>query len=494
MSAVDICKKISPMMQIENPITANTSVETIRQIFEAQQRHQFAIARTTASQRIQKLEKLHTAILRRRDEIKAAMLADFQKPPTETDITELGVVLGEIRHTIRHLRSWLTSRSAAATMTLLGTFSEIRYEPKGVCLIISPWNFPFNLTLAPLVSAVAAGNCIVLKPSEYVPNSVEVMKKIIAECFPTDEVAMVEGDAEVSQALLELPFNHVFFTGSPQVGKIVMAAAAKNLASVTLELGGKSPVVVDATADLDNAAAKTIWLKSMNAGQICISPDYVLVEKSVREQFLKKCIEKIEKFYGKTLDERKNCPDYPRLVNHRHFDRVKNLMEEAILEGANVRAGGKYDRDQRFLEPTILENVNPQSRIHSEEIFGPVLPIYEFENLAEAIAEINSRPKALSMYIFSKKNKNIEALLGETRGSGVAINDAGLQFYNQNLPFGGSNNSGIGKTHGEFGFLEFANARGVIRQNRIFPLTNLFLPPYTNRIAAVLKEMVVRWF
>ncbi len=482
------------MTQVENPVTANTSTETIHKIFEKQQQNQFAVARTTASQRIQKLEKLHSAVLRRRDEIKKALLADFQKPPVETDLTELGVVLGEIRHTISHLKSWMHPRSVAGNMVLFGTSSEIIYEPKGVCLIISPWNFPFNLTFNPLVSAVAAGNCVILKPSEFVPNSVEMMKEIVAECFSPDEVAMVEGDVSVAQELLDLPFNHIFFTGSPAVGKIVMAAAAKNLASITLELGGKSPVFVDKTADLEHAAAKTIWLKSMNAGQTCIAPDYVLVENSVREQFVKLCAEKIEKFYGKTLAARQASPDYCRIVNHKHFDRVKNLLENAVLAGADVRAGGKHDRRERFLEPTILENIPPDSRIHSEEIFGPLLPIYGFENLEDALKIVNSRPKPLSMYIFSGKKSNIQQILRETRGAGVTINDVGIHFYNQNLPFGGSNNSGIGKAHGEFGFLEFSNSRAVCKQNRIFPLTNLFLPPYKNRLAKILVEGVVKLF
>lgn len=478
------------------PATAvpNTAAAEIQRIFGKQQINQWAVARSTASERIAKLRRLHDCILGHRDDIKMAMLADFRKSQHETDITEMGVVLGEIRHTIRHLRGWMSSRSVGTPLTLFGSSSSIRYEPKGVCLIISPWNFPFNLTFSPLISAIAAGNCALIKPSEMTLHSSGLMQKIVVECFSEEEIALVEGDSEVSKTLLELPFNHIFFTGSPAVGKIVMTAAAKNLASVTLELGGKSPVIVDETADLRTAAAKIAWLKCMNAGQICIEPDYLLVHESRRDELLRLLRASFEKFYGATLEARKTTPDFCRIVNVRHFRRIKNLVDDAVLRGARVTFGGHFDENERFIDPTLLENVPEDAAINEEEIFGPILPIYTFSTREEARDYVNARPKPLALYVFSGKSSRADWFIAETRSGGVSVNDCGIHFYNTNLPFGGSNNSGIGKSHGHFGFLEFSNARGVTKQTRLLPTTDFFLPPYGNRIMRWLLEGVVRWF
>ncbi|MEI6408975.1 MAG: aldehyde dehydrogenase family protein, partial [Bacteroidota bacterium] len=300
-----------------------SQTDAILATFERQQAHQYVVARTSARERIAKLWRLHDAMLRYKPEIEAAMWADLRKSPQEVGLSEIGVVNSEIRHTIRHLQSWMTPKHVGSPLMLIGTRSEIRYEPKGVCLIISPWNFPFNLTFVPLVSAIAAGNCAILKPSEFTPQSSALMAKIIGECFPPEEVTVFEGEVAVSQELLALPFNHIFFTGSPQVGKIVMRAAAEHLASVTLELGGKSPVIVDETANIDHAAAKIIWLKCMNAGQICISPDYVLVHDAVHEALVQKLQEKIVQFYGDSVEKRRQTPDYCRVVSDKHFSRLK---------------------------------------------------------------------------------------------------------------------------------------------------------------------------
>lgn len=487
-------KKIRRMETLTATSVPNTAPADIRRIFERQKQHQWVVARTSASERIAKLERLHACVLAHRDDIKAAMLADFRKSPFETDISEMGVVLGEIRHTVRHLRSWLTPRRVGTPLTLFGSSSSIYYEPKGVCLIISPWNFPFNLTFGPLVSAITAGNCVMLKPSEMTPHSSAMMQKIVAECFPEEEVALCEGDSEVSKNLLELPFDHIFFTGSPAVGKIVMAAAAKNLTSVTLELGGKSPVIVDETADLATAAAKTAWLKCMNAGQICIEPDYVLVHESRRDELVRLLRASFEKFYGSTLEARKATPDLCRIVNDRHFRRIKNLVDDAVVRGARVTCGGHFDERERYIDPTILENVPDDALINDEEIFGPVLPIYTYRTREEARDYVNARPKPLAMYIFSGKSSRADWFIRETRSGGAVVNDCGVHFYNQNLPFGGVGNSGLGKSHGEFGLLEFSNPRGIVRQTRLLPTTDFFLPPYGSRLFRALLEGVVRWF
>ena len=477
------------------PTLSSEQQSIIRAAFELQLQHQWVVARTGASARIVKLRRLHDRLLLYRNEIKAAMLSDFGKSSTEVDITEIGVVNSEIRHAIRHLRSWMTPKRASTPLFLIGTASKTYYQPKGVCLIISPWNFPLNLSFAPLVSAIAAGNCAIIKPSEFTPHIVAVMQKIVAECFPPEEVTIIEGDALTAQELITLPFHHIFFTGSPAVGKIVMHGAATNLASVTLELGGKSPVVVDESADLDHAAAKIIWIKCMNAGQICISPDYVLVQESVHDQLVKHLKLKIKKFYGDTIEARRQSPDYCRIVNTRHHARLKALLDDAVTQGANIQIGGTDVVADRFIDPTILTQIPDNAKIWEEEIFGPILALRPYKTLDDAITYINAKPRPLAFYIFSKRKKNIEKLLAETRTGGGTVNDCGVHFYQPNLPFGGVNNSGIGQCHGEAGFLEFSNQSGITYQNQIFPHTNLFLPPYgKSRLVKWMLEAVVKWF
>jgi aldehyde dehydrogenase (NAD+) len=452
------------------------------------------MARTTCRQRIERLERLHAAILRHTDSLREALWKDFRKGVAETDISEISVVTSEIRHTRRHLYTWMWPRPVGTPLALLGSRSEVRREPKGVSLIIAPWNYPVQLALVPLVSAIAAGNCAILKPSEFTPHSAAVLRSIVESCFPAEEVAVVEGGVETAQALLQHPFDHIFFTGSPAVGRIIMAAAAKHLSSVTLELGGKSPVVIDETADLDTAAAKVAWIKAMNGGQICIAPDYVLVHEKVHDAFVQKVGEKWEQFYGKTPESRLTTPDFCRIINDRNFDRLGGLVEDAVQKGASVRFGGRQERSERYLEMTVLTEVDDDMAIMQEEIFGPILPIQKVSSLAAAVGRIRSRPKPLAMYIFSHRRENIEYLLNETSSGNVSVNDCAAHYYNTNLPFGGTGNSGIGKAHGEFGFLEFTNQRGILHQNRIFPTTDLFMPPYGRPLMKWLLEGVKRWF
>jgi aldehyde dehydrogenase (NAD+) len=480
---------------VEAAPTASTQAEIAR-VFAQQTKHQYVVARTTARDRKAKLRRLHDTVVRYQTAIEAAMWQDFRKSPEEVIISEIGVVNTEARHAMRHLGSWMTPKQVGATMALIGTRSEIRYEPKGVCLILSPWNYPINLTLAPLVSAIAAGNCVIIKPSEHAPHSAAIMKKIVEECFAPEEVALFEGDATLAGALLELPFNHIFFTGSPSIGKIVMAAAAKHLSSVTLELGGKSPVIVDETANLDIAAAKIAWLKYMNAGQTCIAPDYVLAHESIYDALTERIAAKIKHFYGESTEARASSPDLCQMVHARRFEAVQSLLHDAQQHGGRVAFGGHSDAPARYIEPTVLTQVDAKAQIWEEEIFGPLLLIQSYRSLDEAIARINAKPKSLAMYIFSAKKRNIEQVLAETRNGGVTVNDCGPHFYHTDLPFGGSNNSGIGKCHGEAGFLEFSNARGITYQNRIFPHTNLFHPPYAKYLAPMrwMLKGILRWF
>jgi aldehyde dehydrogenase (NAD+) len=466
-----------------------TSATRINEIFEIQKKHQYAVANTTAKQRISKLKKFHKAILKYRPEIKEALYKDFRKHPSEVDLTEIYPITSEIKHTKSHLREWMDKQSVGTPLALMGSSSYVHQEPKGVVLIVAPWNFPVNLTFAPLVSAIAAGNTVMIKPSEMTPNASAVMQKIIDETFDTKEVALVQGGVETSKALLDLPFNHIFFTGSPQIGKIVMGAAAKNLTSVTLELGGKSPTIIDETANVEMAAKRTAWGKFVNNGQICIAPDYIFVHESKKEAFIKAVTKNLKEFYTEDAAKQES---YSRIVNKKHFDRIAGLVEDAVERGAKIEFGGNTNSDENYIAPTILSNVPMDSKVMTEEIFGPILPIHSFNNLDEVINIINEREKPLALYIYSKSRKNTTHIMNNTRAGGSCINHNGVHFYNANLPFGGSNNSGIGKGGGYYGFQAFSNARGVLKQN-VPNALELLVPPY-NDFKQKLIDLTIKWF
>ena len=460
-----------------------TAFDEIERIYEAQQKNRAAVANTTAAQRIAKLRKFERALFAHRDEILKAMWEDYRKPPEEVDLSEIYPVVSEARHAIRHLRKWMRPRRVHTRLALFGATSRVMHEPKGVVLIIAPWNFPFNLTLGPLVSAIAAGNCAMVKPSEMTPASTACMKRIVAELFDENEVAIIEGDASVSTALLAKKFDHIFFTGSPAVGRIVMKAAAEHLTSVTLELGGKSPAIVDSSANLDEAARKIAWGKAFNCGQICIAPDYVLVEESVRAPFL----EKLRASINALGDEGSRGI----LVNDRHAARVHKLLDAAIAQGAEVVGGGTGEG--RALKPTVLTNVAPDAAVMQEEIFGPVLPVLTYRTLDDAFAMIESREKPLVLYIFSRTRSVIRKILSRTRAGGTSINHTLLHFYALDLPFGGVGNSGVGKSHGFYGFEAFSNARGVLQQRLPFSAIELLFPPYVGKWKQRIIDLTVRW-
>lgn len=462
-------------------------------VFKRQQAHQFVVARSTSKQRKAKLRRLHAAVLRHREAMKIALAADFRKSPHEVDISETICINSEIRHMIRHLNRWMRPRRVGVRLPLLGSSARIVQEPKGLCLIIGTWNFPFNLNLIPLATAVAAGNCVVLKPSEHAPHSAALLKMIVAECFSEEEVVVVEGEAELAQQLLALPFNHIFFTGSTAIGKLVQAAAAQHLASVTLELGGKSPVIVDESADLDRAASRIVWIKSLNGGQTCIAPDYVLVQESVHDALVEKMQYWYQKYYGDTLEARRQTPDLCRVIHKRQFQMLQGLLQDARARGAQVTGSGFTDSEERFVDLAILTQVPDDADIWAHEIFGPLLPVRSYQQLDEVPAYINASGKPLAFYIFSKKEPNIRAIIRETRGGGVCINECALQFFNPNLPFGGHNGSGIGKYHGKSGFQEFSNARSIARQHSPYPSTNIFLPPYGSRLMNLALDWISKW-
>jgi len=469
--------------------TVHTSFESMQRIFDVLHNNQYIVGNTTAKERKQKLQKLQDAILNHRDDIRKAAQADLGKHPSETDMTEIFPIISEIKHAKRELSYWLQKHYVSTPLPLIGSSSYFKYEPKGVVLILSPWNFPFNLTFGPLVAAIAAGNTVILKPSEISSHSSEVMAKIIEEVFDPSEVALVQGGVEIAQFLLTLPFNHIFFTGAPNIGKVVMEAASKHLTSVTLELGGKSPAIVDETANIALAAKRICSAKFINSGQMCIAPDYVLVHESKKDEFLNACKHSIEQFY---TNQPNLSTSYGRMSSQKHFERVKNYLENAVLKGAEVVYGGKYDAETRYISPTILTNVNEEAQIMQDEIFGPLMPVFFYKDIQTTINSINSKPKPLGLYIFSNNSNTVETILNQTRAGGSCINHCAIHFYNTNLPFGGSNNSGIGKGHGFSGFKEFSNPRSILHQ-KLPSVLDLLLPPY-NDFKQKLINLAIRYF
>ncbi len=459
--------------------------ERIARIFAAQQANRAAVKRSTAAQRIAKLDKLRAAIVARERAIRDAMFADFRKSPTEVDMTEIFAALLEIKDAIHSLPRWMRPEAVATPMSLVGTHSAVHYEPRGVALIIGPWNYPFQLVIAPLVAAVAAGNCAIVKPSELTAHTSAVLAELVASVFAEDEVAVVEGDAAVAQQLLALPFDHFFFTGSTRVGRIVAQAAAKHLASTTLELGGKSPAVVDDSADLASTAKRLVWGKFVNAGQTCIAPDYVLVSRRREAALVAALRGAIADAYGATEDARRASPDLCRIIDDRNWKRLTALLDGTVSAGAKVEVGGGRDAGERYLAPTVLTNVGPDTPIMSEEIFGPILPILTYDSFDEVAPFIAARDKPLALYIFATERARIDALIANTTAGGTCINATLIHFANSNLPFGGVGASGLGSYHGFYGFRAFSHERAVLHQGRI-DLVKRVYPPYT---ASVKKMM-----
>ena len=460
-------------------------------LFESHAATALKLRQSSAAERRAKLSKLLDAILARRDAILEAARKDLGKHPTETNLTEVLPLVGELKHSRSNLRRWMRPHPVGPTLATLGTSSRVVYQPKGRCLIISPWNYPLSLALGPLVSAVAAGNTVILKPSEFTPHTNRVVKDIIGAVFPEHEVAVVEGDAQAATALLTLPFDHIFFTGSPAVGKKVMAAAADNLASVTLELGGKSPVIVDASADLRGAAEHIIWGKMVNAGQTCIAPDYVYVHREVADCFVELCRSIIAGRYGADDAAIRNSPDFPRMIHRRHAERIARLVDEAVRAGSQVACGGGSDADARFVAPTLLRDVPAAAQIRKEEIFGPVLPVLTYDSLDTVIAEINAAPKPLALYVWTRDEQTVQALQTNTSSGSLCVNLCLQQFAQHNLPFGGVNNSGLGNAHGFFGFKAFSHERAVMTAGPLSALKLLF-PPYDARKRR-LSELLIKY-
>ncbi len=482
------------MAESSSPVSANApDIDALPDLLSTLNAHAPTVRQTSAEQRKAKLRRLADALLSRREEIAEALKADFGKPALEVDLTEIKAVTKEVEFAISHLDDWMAPEQVSSPFLLTGTRSEIHYEPKGVVLIMSPWNYPVNLTLGPLVGAIAAGNCAVLKPSEHTPRTAALLKDLIADLYDEREITVVTGGPDVSEALTKQPFDHIYFTGSPAIGRHVMRAAADHLTSVTLELGGKSPALVDPTADLDQAAERIAWSKFTNAGQTCIAPDYVLVHDAVHDALVDRLRDTIHRFYGATPDAQRTNDDYARLVNHDHYEHIVRLLETAVGDGATVAAGGEHDADAQYVAPTLLTEVPLDTAMMQSEIFGPLLPIRSYDLIDDALRIVNDRPEPLSFYVFTERDATVDTVLTHTTAGSTCVNEGFLHFVNPSLPFGGKGESGIGRGHGRWSFREFSNERAVLRRTYGSAFMSTLYPPY-DRLTSRITDWILRFF
>ncbi len=431
--------------------------------------------------RKKQLQQLKKLLKENEDALCEALNKDLGKSPFESWSSELNFVKNEINHTLAHLGEWMRAEQVPTPAAFHPASSEVRREPLGVVLVIAPWNYPIQLALGPMAPALAAGNCVLLKPSEVSPSCSAVLAELVPRYLDTSAVQVVEGGVPETSALLEQRFDHIFFTGSGPIGKIVMAAAAKHLTPVTLELGGKSPCIVDRKVSLEVSARRILWGKFFNTGQTCIAPDYVLVHRDKHDALLAAFERAIQRFFQGKPQESK---DYGRIVSERHFDRLL-----ALLQGQTVVTGGGSDRAERYIEPTILRDVDPESPVMQEEIFGPILPVIPYDSLDEAIAFVNGRDKPLALYLFSRDSRTREAVLQRTSSGGVCINQTLLHLAVPDLPFGGVGPSGMGAYHGRAGFETFSHRKSIMaRSTAIDPW--LLYPPFTDSKQKITRRLV----
>lgn len=424
------------------------------------------------STRLRYLQALEEALRRQEKAITEALHADLGKPAFEAYATEIGLVLEELRYVRRHLPRWVRPKKVWPSLAQLPGRTAIRYEPRGVVLLISPWNYPFQLAMLPLVGALAAGNGVVIKPSEFAPATAQAVENLLSSVFPPEYVRVVQGDATVSAALLELDWDYIFFTGSTRVGRLVAEAAARRLIPYTLELGGKSPAIVEADADLPIAARRIAWGKWINAGQTCIAPDYVLVHQSQLEPFLAALKGAVQAFYGEVS---RPPAEYARIVHRAHYDRLVRLMAEG-----EVVFGGYTDPEALYISPTVV--LSPRGPLLEEEIFGPVLPVLPFSRSEEAVAWVRRLPPPLALYVFSRSEKLATAYLDRLPSGGACVNDTLMHIGSSRLPFGGVRESGIGRYHGWYSFETFSHARSVLR-TPLWLDVPLRYPPYKNKLS-----------
>lgn len=432
--------------------------------------------------RKKQLKKLYRMIDDNSEKIVSALYEDYKKPETETYLTEIIWLLHEIEYSIKKLKKWIKPKKVKTSLINFPSKSYIVKEPYGVSLIISPWNYPIQLTFTPLVGAIAAGNCVVIKPSEFVPNTSSLFDKLISNYFSKEYLTVVQGEVKESRILLESNFDYIFFTGSPTVGKIVMEKAAKHLTPVTLELGGKSPCIVDENVNMKITSHRIVLGKFTNAGQTCIAPDYLYVHKNVKDDLINSLIETITDFFGEDTEK---SNEYSRIINEKHFDRLKSY-----LNNSNVIYGGKTNAVTRYISPTLILNPDKNNDVMCEEIFGPVLPIIEYENAEDLIDEIKNKPKPLAMYVFSKNKSFCKTILHDTSSGAVCINGTISYFLSDQLPFGGVGKSGMGNYHRKHSFETFSNAKSVMKKSFNFELKMKY-PPYSKKLNFIRK--IFKW-
>lgn len=456
----------------------NTTAVQITKIVNSQ-REYFATGQTlNISYRIAALKSLKAAIKKFEKPLAAALWQDLHKSYEEAYLTELSIVLGEIDNHIRHLKQWAAPKHHSTPLKMFPSRSKVISEPLGLALIIAPWNYPVQLLLNPLVGAISAGCTAILKPSPYVPTVAKVLEELITECFNRDYVAIVQGNRDVNTLLLEQRYDLIFFTGSPSLGRTVMSAAAKNLTPVVLELGGKSPCVVDCSADIATAAKRIAWGKSLNAGQTCIAPDYLLVHHAIKEQLIEALKSEFKRLLGKNP---KKSRHFVRIVNDRAFDRLVGY-----IKGANVVVGGNYDKDERYIEPTIIDNVRLDSPVMEEEIFGPIFPVVTYITTEQAVKFINEREKPLALYYFGDQ-QSADYVIGHTSSGGACVNDTIVHIANEKLPFGGVGNSGMSSYHGEESFKVFSHFRSVVTTPTWIDLPFRYMP---YRLFSLVKKLL----
>ena len=453
--------------------------QDIESIYQSHKATATKIKHTSYKERIKKLDAIVDYIKDRKNEgrLMEAMKIDLGRHTVEVLISEISVIINVVNYIKRHLKEWMKDESVTTSLSLIGASSYIHKEPKGSALIIAPWNYPFQLGIVPLCYAIAAGNTAVVKPSEYSSATSAYMEQMIADLFDPAEITVVQGAVKETQMLLDQPWNHIYFTGSPMVGKIIMKAASEHLSSVTLELGGKSPCIIDDKININKAAQKLTWGKYLNNGQTCIAPDYVLVPKNKKANLLTELTKEIKKQLDPEGKGSQANEDYGHIISDKHHAKCVSLLQDALDKGAKVIIGGEYDASTRYFAPTVLDNVSDDMDVMKEEIFGPILPVIGYANKEEVIDIIASKPKPLAMYIQSNDQKLIDYYMDNTSAGGTVINDFMIHYANPHLPFGGVNNSGIGKSHGYYGFQEFTNERSVMRQR--FGATKLLHPPFT---------------
>ncbi|WP_334125509.1 aldehyde dehydrogenase family protein [Empedobacter brevis] len=460
---------------------------TINEIYDLQFKNKLNIRNLSVYQRKEYLLKLEKSILKHRSEIEQALFLDLRKSKVEADSTEIFPVLSEIRLFRRKLNRWSKTKSVSNNLIFFGSKAQIQPESLGNCLIISPWNYPFQLCLLHLVACISAGNTAILKPSEFTPATSKILSKIIGEVFERDHVAIVEGEVEQTTYLLSKKFDHIHFTGSPKVGKIVMEAGAKKLSSVTLELGGKSPLIIDGTIPMQEVVEKAVWGKLINFGQTCIAPDYILIKEEFKDSFITAFIQHLEKIVGKDPSKSK---DLARVVNFQNYKRLKIIIEDAIKKGAKCPFGNEYREDELYIKPTLLTDISKDAVIENEEIFGPVFPIYTFKEVNEVIEFIRFKEKPLAIYIFSLNKSFRNKIERQTSSGSVVVNETLVHILHPNLPFGGVNYSGIGASTGYAGFVDFSHLKPILNVNRIFSPSKFLNYPYNSTTQKIIDYLM----